>query len=165
MTLTLDRTVSRNANGTCGCHPPNPSHRDGKSEWCAQCGGHIDPEWAITLDNTRAYLRRLEDAAPNIAPDSFDRFEAQVLRRQKAGESTFRQSGLAKDVQAECCEEATDAAMYAVIQLLKERRAGMDEEWDIALEIGVCAARIYELNELWKGKERGRAHAARAHEE
>lgn len=161
MTLTLEPTLRQCER----CPSPEPNVKPGKEGFCVRCGGQIHPDWAITLDNTRAYLRRLEDAAPNIAPDSFDRFEAQLLTRQKAGETTFRQSGLARDVQAECNEEAVDAALYSVIALLQERRAGMDEEWDIALEIGVCAARIYELNELWKGKERGRAHAARAHEE
>ena len=143
---------------------PEPHVKPGREGWCVKCDGQIHPDWAISLDNTRDFLRRLADATPNPG-ESFERFEAQVILRQQQGERTFRQSAHGKDMQAEGNQEATDATMYAIIGLLQERRAHIDENLDIALEIASCAARIFELNEIWKSKEHGAAHAAKAHEE
>lgn len=160
MSLTLEPTLRQCER----CPSPEPNVKPGKEGFCVRCGGQIHPDWAISLDNTRAFLKRLSEATPG-AGESFERFEASILRRQKAGERTFRQTGLEKDMQAEGNEEAVDCAVYSVIGLLQERRAGIDENLDIALEIASCAARIFELNEIWKSKEHGAAHAAKAHEE
>ena len=139
----------------CECPQPEPHVKPGREKFCVKCDHLLDPRWVCSYENTREFLRRLEEANPG-APESFKRFEAMVLRRQQAGEPIFRQSFLARDNLSEAAEEASDLAMYACLHLLVERRAGGVEEMDLALSIANHAAKAYELLEVWKAKEVGR---------
>ena len=148
--MTLDTALR-----VCECPAPEPHVKPGREGFCVKCDAALDPRWTCSADNTREFLRRLEEANPG-AGEPFQRFEAQILRRQRAGESTFRQSFLSRDNLSEAQEECSDLAMYAALHCLVQRRAGQDEEMDIALEIAGHAAKAFELLEIWRAKTHGR---------
>ena len=139
----------------CPCPHPEPHVKPGREDFCVKCDGHLDPRWTCNADNTRAFLQLLDKANTNIAKDTLVRFEAEVLRRQKDGEPIFRQSFLSRDNVAEGEEEALDLALYAILELLVERRAGKRETTDLALSVAYHAAKAYEYLEMWRTRRLG----------
>ena len=78
--------------------------------------------------------------------------------REAQGRDYFRLRYLAKsrDAVRDCREECCDGAMYAIFEVLRNRRDGADEQLDLALETIYHLAQAHQTIGRMRLKERGR---------
>jgi hypothetical protein len=126
----------------CECDGPEPMLH--KPDVCVKCGYRFDPAWMASTTNVRDFLRELEEATPGGANLSFERLEAQIIRRQIAGESIFRQEFLDRANLAEAREEIADFILYLALHRLRCRREGIVQERELLFSAAYHAARAHD---------------------
>ena len=143
----------------CECREPNPYQHPEKGDTCVQCSGYISPRWTSNNQTVAAFFDRLEQSMFPVSlddlPDWWERFRMHCEARELAGRSRFRHSLCRRNNPGEGMEEAADGALYALFDCLVSRRAGEDEEIDIALTAAYHFAKAHEaLSHLHDGDPR-----------
>lgn len=139
----------------CACPVPEPHGSPEKPPFCVRCSFPLNPVWTSNDTNMSEFFDRLRDSFPGKAPDWFDGFRSQCMARERAGRTTFRMGYLGRDNTDEGCEEAADGALYAYLDLLKARRAGLPEEWDLVLTAAWHAAQLHHTMRRLREKRAG----------
>lgn len=100
-------------------------------------------------------MDRLGSTLP-VRGDAWQRFRAHVETRELAGRPVFRQVFLTRENLREAEEEAADLCLYACLDTLKARRAGLgDQDLDMALTVAHHAYKAYEGLIALRAKRRG----------
>lgn len=135
----------------CACAIPNP--RLGREDWCVQCGRAIPKRWTCNSQTIDAWLRRLAAALPG---ENLAKFREHIIVRELAGRDRFKHSFLGRDNLAEGLEEATDLALYSLLDTLKAVREGHgDEDVDLALTASAHAFHAYKALDHLRQKRQG----------
>jgi hypothetical protein len=113
----------------------------------AACQGHLKPEWLSSDDTVKHFFDRLAEAMFHPAilngpgpPAWFQRFRRQCEQRELAGRDEFGVRYLSRNNRVEGQEEASDETIYSHLDILRQRREGRPEEWELALTVAKRAA-------------------------
>ena len=137
----------------CPCEKPEPQIN--RPHVCVKCGDSLPERWTTNDATLAQFFGRLEETFP-APPPWFEKFKGQVLARERAGRSTFRQSFLARDNLAEGLEEAADLALYSALDhLVTIRKEGEDRDFDQVLTAAWHAAQSWAALDRLAHKRRG----------
>jgi hypothetical protein len=146
----------------CRCLKPQPAKNPRKLHDCEKCGYHIPPEWLrIDAQVTEFFDRLAESQFPYgadgelVTPDWWDDFRSHCKLREWSGREKFGLDYLARDNPVEATEEATDGALYMLLDGLRAQREGWDEEKDVALTCAFHFAQAHRYARMMLAKRRG----------
>lgn len=142
----------------CQCTKPHRSPNPRRPHACV-CGLHISDEWDITDANVWAFFNRLaEGMFPNEIelPPWFESFREHATRREAHGRHAFGHEYLRRENPVEAQEEAADGAIYLLLDLLRSRREGREEDIDVVLTAAMHFAQAHRYLNLLRAK---RQHA------
>lgn len=151
----------------CRCEVPraDPTHPNPvKRETCRACGCSVNPSWSPTDRATSEFFERLaEGMFPAYAktrdkaalPPLFEHFRELCRNREARGRERFGFAYLGRDNCVEAQEEVADFSLYMMLAALKNRRAGRDENLDVALTAAYHAYMAYRFATLYREKEQG----------
>lgn len=148
---------------TCTCAAPLPSKNPRSLTTCNSCGFWVDPE-LLNLDRHVAeFFDRLAEAlfpydkftGDLITAPWWDDFREHVVMRELAGREKFGLSYLERDNPAEAAEEATDLALYMLLDGIRAKRDGIDPEEDVALTAAYHAAQAHRYARMIVAKRGG----------
>lgn len=138
---------------SCSCQSPSPKPQ--RPDTCVRCGIKLKPD-TICNDATMAeFFNRLSDAFPDD-PEWLKDFRIGCESRELAGRKKFGWAYFDRNNLREAEEEFFDGANYAMMEVLKNRRDGMDDQLDMALIVAWHASHAYAALRGMRLKERGR---------
>lgn len=114
----------------CACPKPHTATHRNQVGSCAACGRKLG-EWSVTSARVDEFLDKVEEYVENGAAWAapwVPILRAQVHRRERAGRRTFDHAYLLRDNSVEALEEATDLVLYMVLEQLRLRRHGNNED-------------------------------------
>lgn len=139
----------------CQCETPEP--KVNKPHVCVRCGYTLSLNWTSNDATLKEFLDRLEESMP-AAGEAFRQFRLHVEARELAGRPIFRQTFLSRpNLLRDIREEASDGALYACLDNLKQRRAtGADEDSiDLLLTAAFHAYKMFEATLELEAKRHG----------
>lgn len=114
----------------CSCKVPVRAADPRSQTGCLKCCKTIDPELLAPAKEVKAFFDHLEAGAKGRAkkaPADFVAFRHQCEAREIAGREHFGLSYLSKDNCADALEESADAAIYMVLETVKQVHQDGDE--------------------------------------
>lgn len=127
----------------CECEAPVESDNPRRSGTCVKCAHRLSPRWSPNDETVRDFLDRLSEAYP-ATPAWFERFRGLCEARERHGRVHFGYAYLDRDNVAEGAEEAADGVLYALLDTLRAKREGEDENIDLALTAAWHFAEAYQ---------------------
>ena len=134
----------------CECRRPNPYQHPEKADTCVQCSGWINPEWSPSNQTVAEFFDRLAEAMFDAKllhgpgpPEWWEDFRRHAEVRELAGRKAFGYRYCDRDNPRESQEEVADYAIYAMLAILRSRREGNREEWELALTGAYHAAEAH----------------------
>lgn len=146
----------------CRCELPRPSSNPRRATTCNACGFYVDPALLRIDAQVAEFFDRLAESqfhhGPDgklLTPDWWDEFREHCTVRELAGRERFGLDYLARDNPTEACEEATDGALYMLLDGLRAHRDGCDAAEDVALTAAYHFAQAHRYARMLTAKRRG----------
>jgi len=138
---------------SCSCQSPSPKPQ--RPDTCVRCGYKVQADALCDDKTVGAFFNRLSDAFPDD-PEWLKDFRLGCESRELAGRKKFGWAYLDRNNLREAEEEFFDGPNYAMMEVLKNRRDGMDDQLDMALIVAWHASHAYAALRGMRLKERGR---------
>lgn len=121
-----------------GCKCYLPQRHTVHAQVCGHCRKLLDPAWTDSDVNWRE-LRTMLEAVPMISGPALDHAAARLA----SGREEFGFHYLARNNAAEALEELADVIVYMFLELLRERRLGVEDPDPQLLKAAQAAAELH----------------------